>query len=67
MIGLAGEPCVSAALQTTRPRLALLRDLREEGWPSMDLCADMLAEQLGAAEADRLALLDVCPPMRRRV
>lgn len=29
-----------------RPRLAVLRDFREEGWPSMDLCADMLIREL---------------------
>ncbi len=49
------------------PRLALLRDYREEDWPSMHLCADMLTEQLRDAERERLALVDVCPPLRRRV
>jgi glycosyltransferase involved in cell wall biosynthesis len=47
-------------------RLALLRDYREEGWPSMDLCADMLAAQLPAAGAGWLAVTQVCPPFRRR-
>lgn len=28
------------------PRLAILPDYREEGWPSMDLCADMLLAHL---------------------
>jgi glycosyltransferase involved in cell wall biosynthesis len=55
-----------ATLANPAPRLALLRDYREEDWPSMQLCADMLAEQLQEQE-DRLTLIDVCPPLRRRV
>jgi glycosyltransferase involved in cell wall biosynthesis len=50
-----------------QPRLALLRDFCEEDWPSMQLCADMLADKLRGGEADRLALIDVCPPLRRRM
>jgi len=32
------------------PKLAVLRDFREEGWPSMDLCADMLVRELTLGE-----------------
>ena len=32
-----------------RPRVAIVADLREEGWPSMDLVADMLISGLGSA------------------
>jgi glycosyltransferase involved in cell wall biosynthesis len=40
------------------PRIAVLRDFRAEGWPSMDLCADQLLRWLPGAE-------DVCPKYRR--
>jgi glycosyltransferase involved in cell wall biosynthesis len=46
------------------PRLAVICDLLEEGWPSMDLVTDMLIEQLaetGAIDAQR-----VRPAMKRR-
>jgi glycosyltransferase involved in cell wall biosynthesis len=47
------------------PRLAILTDFPDEGWPSMDLCGDMLLAHLPrdgpfAVEAARL-----CPPFRR--
>ena len=47
------------------PQLAVLTDFPDEGWPSMDLCGDMLLAHLPrdgrlALEADRL-----CPPFRR--
>ena len=45
------------------PRLAILPDLLEEHWPSMDLCCDMLAEQL-RARSDLVA--EVCRPSYRR-
>lgn len=50
----------------TVPRLAVICDYREENWPSMDLVADMLVDNLqqdyaGVIEATRLA-----PSMRRR-
>jgi glycosyltransferase involved in cell wall biosynthesis len=46
-------------------RLAVLTDFAEEGWPSMDLCADMLLAHLkregpAAVQASRL-----CPSFRR--
>jgi glycosyltransferase involved in cell wall biosynthesis len=49
------------------PRLALLADYREEGWPSMDLCADRLAAHLGRDHAGRLRAELACPPFRRRL
>jgi glycosyltransferase involved in cell wall biosynthesis len=47
------------------PRLAVLTDFPDEGWPSMNLCGDMLLAHLPrggpvAVQADRL-----CPPFRR--
>jgi glycosyltransferase involved in cell wall biosynthesis len=41
-------------------RLAVLTDYPDEGWPSMDLCGDMLLAHLRGVEAER-----VCPPFRR--
>jgi glycosyltransferase involved in cell wall biosynthesis len=46
--------------------VALLADFLEEGWPSMDLVADMLATNLPAAAAPELTLELVRPKMRRR-
>jgi glycosyltransferase involved in cell wall biosynthesis len=45
-------------------RLAVIRDFPEEGWPSMDLCADMLLAHLpdGPLRAD-----PVCCRFRRRL
>lgn len=45
--------------------MALVADLREEGWPSMDLVADMLAADLARRPAAVAAEL-LRPPMRRR-
>ena len=48
-----------------RPRVALLADFREEGWPSMDLVAEMLAVEL--ATLPDLARVDLLrPAMHRR-
>jgi len=46
-------------------RVGLVCDLREEGWPSMDLVADMLATYLPDVDADIASEL-LRPPMRRR-
>src|SRR5262249_9691654 len=47
-------------------RLAVLPDFREENWPSMDLCADMLIDRL-AERRDHIQTELVRPPYRRRV
>jgi glycosyltransferase involved in cell wall biosynthesis len=47
----------------TALRLAVLSDYPEEGWPSMDLCA----EQLLAGLPPGVAPERVCPPFRRRL
>jgi glycosyltransferase involved in cell wall biosynthesis len=53
---------------TTRPlRLALVCDLVEEGWPSMDLFGDMILEHLQNEHADHVAVTRVCPPLRNRL
>src|SRR5262245_50872605 len=45
-------------------RLAVIRDFRAEGWPSMDLCADQL---MGHLRTERgLQATDFDPPFRRR-
>jgi glycosyltransferase involved in cell wall biosynthesis len=48
------------------PRLAVICDLVEENWPSMDLAAEMLLEHLRADQHAVVEALRVCPPMRRR-
>jgi glycosyltransferase involved in cell wall biosynthesis len=64
--GLTRRTRDQAARSASVPRLAVLRDFREEDWPSMDLCADMLVDRLRGDHAHRLAVLDVCPPFYRR-
>ncbi len=54
------------APRQTRPlRLALLPDFREENWPSMDLCADMLRDRLETESDTEVSCL--CPEFRRRL
>jgi glycosyltransferase involved in cell wall biosynthesis len=52
---------------TDLPRLALLADYHEEGWTSMDLCAEMLADRLRRGEQARLQVELFRPPFRRRL
>jgi glycosyltransferase involved in cell wall biosynthesis len=47
-------------------RLALLCDLAEENWPSMDLVADMLWSQLQAGGPAEVRARRLQPPMTRR-
>lgn len=47
-------------------RVAVMADMLEEGWPSMDLVADMLADRLASEHAPRIAATLVRPAMRRR-
>ena len=54
-----------AVRESRAPRVAVLCDLREENWHSMNLVADMLLEQT-AARARGVETVRVCPPMRRR-
>ena len=50
-----------------RPRVAVVADLREERWPSMDLVADVLVSGL-ESETDRAVdPFHLCPPMVRRL
>jgi glycosyltransferase involved in cell wall biosynthesis len=48
-------------------RVAVVCDLREENWPSMDLVADSLLGELQARYADEIAATRIGPPMRRRL
>jgi glycosyltransferase involved in cell wall biosynthesis len=47
-------------------RLAVVCDFPEEGWPSMDLCANMLLDQLVMSPNLSLAPARICPPFCRR-
>lgn len=51
----------------TQLRLAVLADYPEEGWPSMDLCAQMLLEFLAADQGHCLTAEEICPPFVRRL
>jgi glycosyltransferase involved in cell wall biosynthesis len=48
------------------PRLAVVCDYREENWPSMDLVADMLLDNLRRDYAGTLKVTRLAPPLRRR-
>src|SRR4051812_20769148 len=50
--------------QPAPPRLVVLADFREEGWPSMDLVADMLVGQLRTGFADYVSARAFCPAFR---
>jgi glycosyltransferase involved in cell wall biosynthesis len=52
---------------TVLPRLAVLADYREEGWTSMDLCAQMLADRLRDGEHARLRAELIRPRFRPRL
>ena len=48
------------------PRVALIADFVEEQWPSMELVADMLVNQLEREHSQTIAVTRVCPTMRLR-
>ena len=51
----------------TKPaRVAILCDIVEENWPSMDLVGEMLEEQLQSEHADEFAATRLSPPLRQR-
>jgi glycosyltransferase involved in cell wall biosynthesis len=53
-------------LTMPRLRVAVIADLLEEQWPSMDLVADMLMDRLRSEHGDRIDATLVRPPLRRR-
>lgn len=55
-----------APLATCVPRVAVICDMHEENWPSMDLVAEMLLGYLEKDHADSVAATRVCLSMRRR-
>jgi glycosyltransferase involved in cell wall biosynthesis len=52
---------------TRQARVAVVCDLVEERWPSMDLVGDMLASQLAEPGNTSVHGVQVRPPMRRRL
>lgn len=48
-------------------RVAVVCDLVEENWPSMDLVAEMLVSSLQDGHGQAVGVARVCPPMRWRV
>ncbi len=48
-------------------RVAIVSDLLEEQWPSMDLVADMLTQSFQTRPAYAVAPTQIRPPMRRRL
>ena len=51
----------------SRLRVALLADFLEEGWPSMDLVADMLLDRLTREHGGAIDATLVRPPLSRRL
>jgi glycosyltransferase involved in cell wall biosynthesis len=57
----------SRGSEVVRPlRVGVVCDLREEGWHSMDLVADMLLENLPLVSSGEVAATPLRPPMIRR-
>jgi glycosyltransferase involved in cell wall biosynthesis len=56
----------SPAAPAMRPRLAVVCDYPEEGWPSMDLVSEMLLQEVAAGRAGSVEAERVCPRFRRR-
>ena len=50
-----------------RPRVAIVADLREEQWHSMDLVADVLINSLETGHDRAVDPFRLCPPMVRRL
>ena len=51
----------------SRLKVAVVADLLEEGWPSMDLVAGMLVDRLRAEHSNTIDVTLVRPPLRRRL
>ena len=51
----------------TQKRLAIIPDYQEEDWPSMDLCADMLAKYLQEEHNTVFDVQSICPPFSWRL
>jgi glycosyltransferase involved in cell wall biosynthesis len=51
---------------TNSTRVAILCDIVEENWPSMDLVGEMLYENLRSSHADKWTATRLSPPLRRR-
>ena len=64
--GAARHPSRRGA-RMTRPRVAVVSDLREEHWPSMDLVAEVLISGLEAGGDRAVDPFHLCPPMTRRL
>jgi glycosyltransferase involved in cell wall biosynthesis len=62
--GALTRPHATEVARTTR--VAVVCDLREENWHSMNLVADALIEGLESAHAEQFTAARVCPPLRRR-
>ena len=50
-----------------RLRVAIVADYPEEGWPSMDLVAEMVLDAPRRGHAGEVEATRVCPPYRRRL
>jgi glycosyltransferase involved in cell wall biosynthesis len=50
-----------------RLRVAIVADYPEEGWPSMDLMAEMIPEYLARGHGGEVEATRICPPYRRRL
>src|SRR5688500_3898282 len=61
-----GPPAVFLGAHVKRRRVAIVADFVEEGWPSMDLIADMLIDRLRAEHAGSVTAELVRPALRRR-
>jgi glycosyltransferase involved in cell wall biosynthesis len=51
----------------SRLRVAIVADYPEEGWPSMDLVAEMVFDYLSSGHAREVEATRICPPYRCRL
>ena len=56
-----------AVLKEQALRVAVVCDLREENWPSMDLVADSVLRELGNGHFESVSATRILPAMRRRL
>jgi glycosyltransferase involved in cell wall biosynthesis len=58
------SPCEEPIV--AQPRIAVVCDFAEEGWPSMDLVGDMLCQNLSSEFGSQLRVVQVRPALCRR-
>jgi glycosyltransferase involved in cell wall biosynthesis len=64
---VGAEPSGETLSRQQTVRVAIVCDLLEEQWPSMDLVGDMLSQQLSLDRPSQIAATQLHPPLRKRL